>query len=214
MGRATEGSWQLTNSFSELLCASSRRSWMLRMAFSSSPAPPTVCRRVPTSPMSMSLKLLSALTLAPLALSASAVACASPGLASLSLISLVVIRSYISPKNSGVSSPSSPTPRLFLRKPSLVILFFTCGLCASVLSMMTLYASTYAVSALRKRPGVCRQKRSANFSMSLSIFCASPGRRKSNRKWRIASSNTMPVKSSASTYACITLRLSSAFSPR
>jgi hypothetical protein len=42
---------------------------------------------------------------------------------------------------------------------------------------MTLYASTYATSALLKLAGLHLRYRSANFSMSLSIFWASPGRR-------------------------------------
>lgn len=59
----------------------------------------------------------------------------------------------------------------------------TCVLCASVLSMMTEYASTYATSADLKDSGLQLTKRSANFSISLSIFCASPGRRKPDRNF-------------------------------
>ena len=41
-------------------------------------------------------------------------------------------------------------PRLFLINPGLVILFFTEGLCRSVLSMIVEKASTYAVSVIAK----------------------------------------------------------------
>mmetsp|Transcript_7400 Transcript_7400/g.22426 ORF Transcript_7400/g.22426 Transcript_7400/m.22426 type:complete len:254 (-) Transcript_7400:1618-2379(-) len=50
--------------------------------------------------------------------------------------------------------------------------------------------------------------------MMRSIFCASPGRRKSDRKWRSAWLNGAPLKSQAATYACSTSELNSARSPR
>ena len=62
------------------------------------------------------------------------------------------------------------------------ILTLTWGLCASVFSMMTEYASTYATSALLKASGLQFTNLSANFSISLSIFCASPGRRNPFKK--------------------------------
>ena len=113
----------------------------------------------------------------------------------------------------GKSAPSS-MPRLFRRKPSFVILFFTCGLCASVLSMITEKASTYAVSADLYSPGFCLQNLSANFSMSRSIFCDSPGSRKPSRNFLMPSSRVWSVKSIASTYACITDSIGSSRSPR
>ena len=105
-------------------------------------------------------------------------------------------------------------PRLFRKNPSLVILCFTCGLCASVLSMITENASTYAVSALLYAPGLHTQKRSANFSINRSIFWDSPGKRNPARKFRMASSSVRPSKSIASTYACITVKQTSSRSPR
>ena len=62
------------------------------------------------------------------------------------------------------------------------ILTLTWGLCASVFSMMTEYASTYATSALLKASGLQFTNLSANFSISLSIFCASPGKRNPFKK--------------------------------
>mmetsp|Transcript_34101 Transcript_34101/g.83591 ORF Transcript_34101/g.83591 Transcript_34101/m.83591 type:complete len:298 (-) Transcript_34101:305-1198(-) len=133
------------------------------------------------------------------ALLASALAASNSGSSSFMRISLCTMLSYSSPRWSpGRSAPSS-MPRLLRRNPSRVILFFTCGLCASVFSMITLNDSTYAVSALLYCPGFCLQYRSANFSISRSIFCDSPGRRNPSRNLRMASSSISPWKSSAST---------------
>ena len=138
----------------------------------------------------------------------------SVGFSSFMRISLLTMRSYRSSRCSlGRSAPSS-MPRLFRVKPSLVILFFTCGLCASVLSMMTENASTYAVSADLYSPGFCLQNLSANFSIRRSIFCDSPGKRKPSRNLRMPSSKVWSVKSIASTYACITDSIGSSLSPR
>ena len=138
----------------------------------------------------------------------------SSGSSSFIRISFLTMRSYRSSRCAlGRSSPSS-TPRLFRKKPSLVILFLTIGLCASVLSMITEKLSTYAVSALLYAPGFCLQYSSANFSMSRSIFCASPGNRNPARNARIASSSANPAKSIDSAYACMTATFRSSRSPR
>ena len=76
------------------------------------------------------------------------------------------------------------------------------GLCASVLSMITAKARTYAASGVAKTPGLHRQYRAANASITRSIFCASPGRRNGPpRNARSATSNSAPTKSCASTKA-------------
>lgn len=75
---------------------------------------------------------------------------------------------------------------------------------APVLSMMVEKERMKAVSAEGKTAGFCRQKRSANFSMMRSIFCASPGRRKPVRKCRMAASKARFPKSIMSTYSCST----------
>mmetsp|Transcript_7843 Transcript_7843/g.28663 ORF Transcript_7843/g.28663 Transcript_7843/m.28663 type:complete len:230 (+) Transcript_7843:585-1274(+) len=145
---------------------------------------------------------------------ASALAAIAAGSSSFIRISFVTMRLYSSVRcSAGTSAPSS-IPRLFRRKPSSVILFLTCGLCASVFNMITLNDSTYAVSAFLYAPGFCLQYRSANFSIRRSIFCDSPGRRNPSKNFRIASSSVCAVKSMASTYACITLSIGSSRSPR
>uniref|UniRef100_A0A2M4CAU8 Putative secreted protein n=1 Tax=Anopheles marajoara TaxID=58244 RepID=A0A2M4CAU8_9DIPT len=83
---------------------------------------------------------------------------------------------------------------------SFVILCFTCGECRSVVSIITEKASTYTVSALAKSVlfGLQSQYREANFSISRSIFCASPGNRKPSRKWRNAATMSRSAKFIAS----------------
>jgi hypothetical protein len=73
------------------------------------------------------------------ALCASASAAAPPAspASSFILISLCTMRSYSDSMNSTGRSPPSLMPRLLRRKSALLILFFTCELWASVLSMMT-----------------------------------------------------------------------------
>ena len=82
---------------------------------------------------------------------ASALASPAPGasdatrLASTSsfiLISLFTISSKITDSSSSGRSAPSLIPRLFFTKSARVMRFFTCGLCASVLSRMTEYEST------------------------------------------------------------------------
>ena len=90
----------------------------------------------------------------------------------------VPYRSYRASKCSAATSPPSLMPRLFFTKPSLVILCFTPGLCASVFSMIVENDNTYAVSGDLYIPGFCKQNLCANFSISRSIFCDSPGNRK------------------------------------
>mmetsp|Transcript_8611 Transcript_8611/g.26413 ORF Transcript_8611/g.26413 Transcript_8611/m.26413 type:complete len:394 (+) Transcript_8611:4289-5470(+) len=128
-------------------------------------------------------------------------------LSSSSVMGADLMRSKIASRNSGSRSLSFAMPRLFFRKPSLVMRFSSlmAGLCRSVCSMITENASTKATSADGKTVLLKAQYRSANFSIMRSIFCASPGNRKPARKWRIAMSNSMPVKSSWSTYSCSTL---------
>lgn len=63
------------------------------------------------------------------------------------------------------------------------------GLWASVLSMMSAKASRYAASAVAKASGLSLQYRSANFSIILSIFCASPAQMSS----MLSSQNSNPL---------------------
>mmetsp|Transcript_9999 Transcript_9999/g.34492 ORF Transcript_9999/g.34492 Transcript_9999/m.34492 type:complete len:252 (-) Transcript_9999:301-1056(-) len=118
-----------------------------------------------------------------------------------------LMRSKISSRNAPSRSAPLQMPRLLRRKPSLVIFFssLTAGLCKSVWSMITENARTNATSADGKTALFNAQYRSAYFSIMRSIFWASPGRRKPLRKWRMATSNSKPVKSIASTYSWSTL---------
>mmetsp|Transcript_6902 Transcript_6902/g.15246 ORF Transcript_6902/g.15246 Transcript_6902/m.15246 type:complete len:349 (+) Transcript_6902:3150-4196(+) len=114
----------------ELLAFSCRKSSVCLMA-SSLGSLDTCCLVAPMRER-MVLKMLRA-WLAP-----SLPACApAPSRSSFILISLLMMRSYSAPMNSSGRSCPSLMPRLFFRKPSLLIFFLTWGLCASVLSMMT-----------------------------------------------------------------------------
>ena len=114
----------------------------------------------------------------------------------------------------GKSAPPF-VPRLFRTNWSRVILFFTCGLCWSVLSMMMEYDSTYAASAsATSPPGFAAKYASANASRNREIFCASPGSRNPSRNARNAASSVAFVKSNVLTYALSTATLNSLGSPR
>ena len=69
------------------------------------------------------------------------------GSCSLILISLVVIAWYSFSRKAEGRSFWSLMPRFMLTNSCCVIFFLICEECASVLSMMSEYASTYAVSA-------------------------------------------------------------------
>mmetsp|Transcript_1720 Transcript_1720/g.4434 ORF Transcript_1720/g.4434 Transcript_1720/m.4434 type:complete len:220 (-) Transcript_1720:2007-2666(-) len=117
---------------------------------------------------------------------------------SLSEKGFSLMRSKILVKKAGSRSvPSFPIPRLFRMNESVVIRRSSLidGLCRSVLSMMTEKARMKAVSADGKTSGFWLVNRSANFSMIRSIFWASPGNRKPDKKSRMASAKNMPVKS-------------------
>ena len=86
-------------------------------------------------------------------------------------------------------------------------------MCASVFSITTANASTYAWSGSSKSPGLHSQWRAANRSTSRSIFCASPGTRNGLKKTRSASSSAKPRKSCASAYAFITRSASTSCEP-
>mmetsp|Transcript_37079 Transcript_37079/g.96130 ORF Transcript_37079/g.96130 Transcript_37079/m.96130 type:complete len:283 (-) Transcript_37079:1192-2040(-) len=133
---------------------------------------------------------------------------------SFSLISFSLIRSYTFSKNScGKFSPSLQ-PLLLLINCCFVIFLSGGmeGLCASVLSMITLNASVYAASSLLKIPGLFFTYFLANLSTMRSIFCASPGSQKEERKNLSASSKPISSKFSASIKASST-RIWFSFSP-
>mmetsp|Transcript_17274 Transcript_17274/g.61422 ORF Transcript_17274/g.61422 Transcript_17274/m.61422 type:complete len:557 (+) Transcript_17274:2473-4143(+) len=131
-----------------------------------------------------------------------------------------LIRSKMpSRKSPGMSSPLE-MPRLFRRKPSLVIFFssFTAGLCRSVCSMMVEKAKMNAASAFLKgdpmrpagssaaahfgaRADHCAWSCDAKASISRSMHCASPGRWKPARKSFREASKVRPPKSHVEAYS-------------
>ena len=112
-------------------------------------------------------------------------------------------RSMVPPSSVLVAMPTKSSSDM-RASPSMV------GLCASVLSMTTANARTYAASGVAKTPGLHRQYRAANASTRRSIFCASPGRRNGPpRNARSATSKSAPTKSCASTKARVVAAASS-----
>ena len=89
---------------------------------------------------------------------------------SASVISFVRISSKIASSVARGKSAPPFVPRLFRTNWSKVILFFTCGLCWSVLSMMMEYDSTYAASASATDEGFAAKYASANASRNREIF--------------------------------------------
>mmetsp|Transcript_17210 Transcript_17210/g.49113 ORF Transcript_17210/g.49113 Transcript_17210/m.49113 type:complete len:278 (+) Transcript_17210:2587-3420(+) len=116
---------------------------------------------------------------------------------SASVMGAALMRSKISSRNWASRSLPLHIPLLLRRKPSFVIFFSSlmAGLWRSVWSMMTENANTNATSADGNTSLFSAQYRAAKVSMMRSIFWASPGRRKPDRKWRMATSNSRPEKS-------------------
>mmetsp|Transcript_12446 Transcript_12446/g.32744 ORF Transcript_12446/g.32744 Transcript_12446/m.32744 type:complete len:297 (+) Transcript_12446:2627-3517(+) len=126
---------------------------------------------------------------------------------SANVIGAALMRSKISSRNCASKSLPLQMPRLFLRKPSLVIFFssFIAGLCKSVCNIITEKARTNATSADGNTSALRAQYLAAKVSMMRSIFWASPGKRKPARKCLMATSNSRPEKSICSPYECKTL---------
>mmetsp|Transcript_24347 Transcript_24347/g.73119 ORF Transcript_24347/g.73119 Transcript_24347/m.73119 type:complete len:548 (-) Transcript_24347:1121-2764(-) len=133
---------------------------------------------------------------------------------SFSEIGLVSTLSYSRSRESRGKSWLSLMPRLLLTNWSLVILFLTPGLCRSVCNMISANDRTKAQSAFANVSGLSWQYFSANFSIMRSIFCASPGSLKIDKKRRRESSSSSLLKSWLSTSAHKMALLNGLSSPR
>mmetsp|Transcript_11498 Transcript_11498/g.53463 ORF Transcript_11498/g.53463 Transcript_11498/m.53463 type:complete len:337 (+) Transcript_11498:3810-4820(+) len=135
------------------------------------------------------------------------------GGSSFMTISSLTIRSYtVSSMAWSMPDPLSAEVAIST-KSFLVILVSMFGLCASVLSMMTANARTYAASRSLNTSGLPSQYRAAKASINRSIFCASPGSRNEDMKRRSATSKSSCAKSCDSTNARITATSSSSNPP-
>ena len=135
------------------------------------------------------------------------------GGSSFMTISSLTIRSYtVSSMAWSMPDPLSAEVAIST-KSFFVILVSMFGLCASVLSMMTANARTYAASGSLNTSGLHAQYRAAKASINRSIFCASPGRRNEDMKRRSATSKSSCAKSCDSTNARITATSSSSNPP-